>query len=161
MEPSTISAPGSAFRTVITAEASRTTLVTLNLGALFVYLVGKQHIARNVLCKKRLHLREKLVPCLDVKPGFIFYDEHGIAGRDVSALTCFGGKCDATRCSPPRFIPCVINRIITRRIKAGGNLRSQLSEFLINLSRLLLVLCLGGAKVGPAVFVALSSSMWA
>jgi hypothetical protein len=80
------------------AEASRTTLVTLDLGAaLGVYLIGQKDAAGNVSGKLRLHLSDDLVQRFDVQAVPVVYDYDGIAVGNAVTVARFGGKCDAPR----------------------------------------------------------------
>jgi hypothetical protein len=80
------------------AEASRTTLVTLDLGAaLGVNLIGQKDAARDVFGKLRLHLSDDLVQRFDVQAVLIVYDYDRIAVGDVVTVARFGGKRDAPR----------------------------------------------------------------
>ena len=73
-------------------------LVTLDLGAAVgVYLVGQEDAAGDVLRKVRLHLGQELVARFDMQSRFIFDDDNRVTGRDMTALTRFGGKRDASR----------------------------------------------------------------
>lgn len=88
----TISAPGSEFMTASKAEASRTTLVTLDLrAAVGIDLVGQEDAAGDVLGKLRLHLGDDLVQRLNTQTVLIVHDHDRIAVRDMMPVVRFGG----------------------------------------------------------------------
>jgi hypothetical protein len=73
-------------------------LVTLDLGAAVgVYLIGKEDTARDVLRKVGLDFRQRLIACFDMQSHVIVDDYDRITGRDVAALSRFGGKRYASR----------------------------------------------------------------
>src|SRR5882672_1551504 len=92
----TISAPGSEFITAMSAEASRTTLVTLDLGAAVLKdFLREQHTLRSKFGKMRLYLGHQLILRFDMHSGVIFDDDHRIAAGNVEALTGICRKDDA------------------------------------------------------------------
>src|ERR1700691_118604 len=95
----TMSAPGSERSSAISAEASRTPLVTLRLGAaVFQDLFRETDAGRRQLGKISLRVRKNLVAGLDVKPFGVFGDDDRVALRDVVALAGFCRKDDSSRC---------------------------------------------------------------
>src|ERR1019366_7882142 len=95
----TVSAPGSARSRAMSAEASRTTLVTLGLGAAVLqYLFGQADIRWCQLGKISLRFRKGLLSGLDVQTQGIVNDDDGVAFSDVKALPRFCQKDDTSRC---------------------------------------------------------------
>src|ERR1017187_7337840 len=86
----TTSAPDSERSSAISADASRTTLVTLCLtAAVFQDLFRKTDVGRRQLGKISLRLRKHLVAGLDVKALGVFGDDDHVALSDVVALAGF------------------------------------------------------------------------
>ena len=82
----------------MTADASRTTLVTLDLrAALGINLIREEDPARDVTSKLFLHLGKKLFTRFDMQPVVVFNNDDRVASADVAALASFRGKRDAAR----------------------------------------------------------------
>src|ERR1017187_3666034 len=89
----TMSAPGSQRSSAISADASRTTLVTLRLAAaVFQDLFRETDAGRRQLGKITLRVGKHLVAGLDVKPLGVFGDDDRVALGDVVALARFCRK---------------------------------------------------------------------
>src|SRR5881227_2860964 len=95
----TMSDPYSERSSAISADASRTTLVTLRLAAaVFQNLFGEADAGRRQPGKVRLSVSKHLVAGLDVKPLGVFGDDDRIALGDAIALARFCRKDDSSRC---------------------------------------------------------------
>src|SRR5580658_7989998 len=95
----TMSAPGSERSSAISADASRTTLVTLRLAAaVSQYLFGEADAGRRQLGKVRLLVSKHLVAGFDVKPLGVLGDDDRVTLGDVVALARFRRKDNPSRC---------------------------------------------------------------
>src|ERR1700729_6682 len=89
----TVSAPGSARRRAISAGASRTTLVTLGLGAAVLQdLFGQAYTGRRQLGKIRLGFRKCFFTRLDVQTLGVVNHDDGVAFGDMKTLPRFCRK---------------------------------------------------------------------
>ena len=95
----TWSAPGSELSSAISADVSRTTLVTLGLAAaVFQDLFGETDAGRRQPGKISLRVSKHLVAGLDVKSLGVLGDDDGVALGDAVALARLRRKDDASRC---------------------------------------------------------------
>src|SRR5580658_4175556 len=89
--PCTMSQPGSERSSAITAEASRTTLVTLVLGAtILVYLIGEQYTGWSEFGEVSLRFSQDLITRLDVQAETVIGDDQRVASGDPVAVAQFG-----------------------------------------------------------------------
>ena len=108
----TMSAPGSELSSASNAEASRTTLVTLDLGSVVVvYFVGETDTARRRSGKLRLHVGKHPIRRLDVEPLVYFGDDDRCRPGDVVAARAFRRQRDSSRCihfeAVDLLLPCM------------------------------------------------------